>query len=65
MAWQTIDTAPKDGTRILAVVGHWHICVGAWVNGCWQNLDPSDFFSEEMWEQYQRERAEAGAEWGV
>jgi hypothetical protein len=61
--WQPIETAPKDGTRIIAVVAGYHICVGVWVNKAWCYFDASDFFSEGMWERYQRERAEAGASW--
>ncbi len=34
--WQTIETAPKDGTRILIFCGS-HACtfVGQWIKGQW------------------------------
>jgi hypothetical protein len=43
MDWQTIETAPRDGTEILATDGH--ICdVVHWVDG-WYNYD---VFNDEM-----------------
>ena len=31
MNWQPIDTAPKDGTRILLFSGRDGVCLGRWV----------------------------------
>lgn len=40
MTWQTMETAPKDGTEILlwdagkfAIVGYWHPLSGHWTTG--------------------------------
>lgn len=40
MTWQTMDTAPKDGTEILlwdiknfAIVGYWHRVADHWTSG--------------------------------
>ena len=63
MEWQPIKTAPKDGTRVLAVVRGWQVCVGRWDGDQWMYLDADDFFSDKTWHQYCAERAEAGAEW--
>ena len=63
MKWRKISTAPKDGTRILAVVkGSW-VCCASRINGEWVYLNAEDFFSESMWKRYLKERREAGASW--
>jgi len=35
-AWQPIETAPKDGTPIIAVVPEWRCChIAAWIDKGW------------------------------
>ena len=46
--WQDISTAPKDGTRFVAVGNNYglysetqHVCIAQWFRGCW--MEGSDW----------------------
>ena len=46
--WQDISTAPKDGTRFVAVGNNYglysetqHVCIAQWFRGCW--MEASDW----------------------
>ena len=46
--WQDISTAPKDGTRFVAVGNNYglysetqHVCIAQWFRGCW--IEASDW----------------------
>ena len=46
--WQDISTAPKDGTRFVAVGQNYgldseaqHVCIAQWFRGCW--IEASDW----------------------
>jgi len=49
--WKPIETAPKDGTRILAVVIGYRVCISYWFvdAGKWMTLDSEDFSDDEEW----------------
>jgi len=54
MEWQPIETAPKDGTRILLVCAPHVPAVGAWCEDrkCWDYLEAGDFANEGAWQDH-------------
>lgn len=52
MGWQPVETAPKDGTRVLMVKLGFQVCIGYWLinHGLWATTDPEDYPDEETWE---------------
>lgn len=50
--WQPIETAPKDGTRVLTVVRGFVVCIGWWFSdaGKWMTTDAEDYADDGAWE---------------
>lgn len=47
--WRKIETAPKDGTRVILYFAHKDICIG----GSYEEIDESDFESgERKWKDW-------------
>lgn len=51
--WQDISTAPKDGTRFVAVGNNYglysetqHVCIAQWFRGCWMEVSDWNEASE-------------------
>ena len=59
--WQPIETAPKDGTRVLACKLGFNVCIAWWeklpddvlahikTREKWRNIDVEEFVSEDLW----------------
>jgi hypothetical protein len=49
--WQPIETAPKDGTRILAVIPGFAVSIAWWFHDAqkWMTTDAEDYPDDESW----------------
>lgn len=57
MSWEPIETAPKDGTWILAVVKGWTPAVARWTTnwregGSFEFVEPETFAEESHWHEF-------------
>lgn len=54
--WQPIETAPKDGTRILCVLSPYQAAIARWGCNRWLILEPDDFSDaddpDDQWRHY-------------